>query len=106
MNYVRIALAGFVGAATGWLIAMGVAWLRGVWDLSTGLTTMALFGYGPPGAFFGLVLGIVLLLYLRDRSESFFEVWDRVLTIAGVIVVFIAGAIFIVLHNLEVIASR
>jgi hypothetical protein len=106
VNYLRIAIAGVVGAALGWLIAMVVAWLSGVWTLRGGLTPMALAFHGPLGAFAGLVLAVTILLYTRSRSESFLEIGDRVLTITGVIVVFIASAVFIVIHNLEVIASR
>jgi hypothetical protein len=101
VSYLRIALAGIAGAAIGWLLAMAVAWSLGVWTLHTGLTTMALIGFGPPGAFFGMVLGISLQRYAQSRSEPFYATWDRVLTIAAVIFVFIASAIFIVLHNLE-----
>jgi hypothetical protein len=104
--YLRTALAGLAGAAVGWLIAMGAAWLFGVWTLQTGVTTMALVGFGPPGAFFGLVLGITLQLYTRSPSQSFMNIWSRVLAITAAIVAVIGGLTFVVLHNLETIAAR
>jgi hypothetical protein len=72
MKFIVPSIAGILGLAAGWIIAvavlLGVSTVMGVADRDGGLAMMAFFGIGPFAGLIGLIAGVWLALRRYNRA--------------------------------------